>query len=99
MTSKKCIRLCVTGLCLAALMSCSDTPIRLESADPAAVTRISQAPYRYQHVTYWTLANGCTYSRGFSGRGGWRWFLVGNPMSPDQGVVHEGCTFVFDASD
>ncbi|MCG7628832.1 hypothetical protein MHM88_13565 [Epibacterium sp. MM17-32] len=70
-----------------------------------AVTRqtrlaaISQAPYRYRHATYWTLANGCTYSPAPGGpgsTGGWRWFLVNNPLSPERPMVHEGCAYVFE---
>lgn len=67
------------------------------------VTRISQAPYTYRDVTYWTLANGCTYSPALSPqsdrRSGWRWYLVSNPIPPQRPMVHEGCTFVFDAAE
>ncbi|WP_420004044.1 hypothetical protein [Arenibacterium sp. LLYu02] len=70
--------------------------IRLEP-----VTRISQAPYTYRDVPYWTLANGCTYSPALAPqanrRSGWRWYLVSNPLSPRAPMVHEGCTYVFDA--
>jgi len=74
-----------------------------ESAAEDVVTRqarlaaISQAPYQYRRATYWTLANGCTYSPAPSATGGWRWFLVHNPMSPERPMVHEGCSYVFDA--
>ncbi|WOI32124.1 hypothetical protein R1T40_14295 [Tritonibacter scottomollicae] len=64
----------------------------------AALLPISQAPYRYQDATYWTLANGCTYSPGPAPRGGWRWFLVGNPMSRGHAMIHDGCDYTFDAA-
>lgn len=90
------VLLCSLALCLSVVMSCTQEPLSIDSSDPSQVTRISQAPYRYQDATYWTLANGCTYSRGISGGGGWRWFLVGNPMASDRGMVIEGCAYVFD---
>lgn len=72
-----------------------------EEARLEPVTRISQAPYIYRDVPYWTLANGCTYSPALAPqanhRSGWRWYLVSNPLSPPASMVHEGCTFVFDA--
>lgn len=61
----------------------------------AALTRISQAPYRYREVRYWTLANGCTYSPA-AGIGGWRWYLVANPLARGRPMVHRGCVIVFD---
>ena len=73
MISIRRVLLCSLALSLSVVMSCTQEPLSIDSSDPSQVTRISQAPYRYQDATYWTLANGCTYSRGISGGGGWRY--------------------------
>ncbi|NIZ14091.1 hypothetical protein HCZ87_11925 [Phaeobacter sp. HF9A] len=67
-------------------------------ADYAQLTKVSQAPYRYRRMTYWTLANGCTYSPGIVYGGGLRWFLVKDPMSPERAMVHDGCAYMFEAA-
>jgi len=61
-----------------------------------ALTEVSQAPYRYDHATYWTLANGCTYSPAPGLRGGWRWFLVANPLSSRRSIARSDCTIILE---
>ncbi len=73
----------------------ADGPAAEEGDAIAALTRISQAPYHYREVRYWTLANGCTYSPA-AGIGGWRWYLVANPLARGRPMVHRGCAIVFD---
>ena len=61
------------------------------------LTRRSQAPYTYREARYWTLADGCTYSPAPAREGGWRWYLVANPLARGRPMVHEHCSFVFSA--
>ncbi|KUP92191.1 hypothetical protein [Tritonibacter horizontis] len=98
----------VSVFVLVGLCACAPSSSVLDWGGAAPVvgheglTRISQAPYRYRGATYWTLANGCTYSPGPEYGLGWRWFLVANPLRPrgaDKALGQGRCQIVFNATD